>query len=224
MIAGGRGRSSALDNPIRVAVLTPSTALRTGLQQMLGADERITLVAAGSRLSELPEVGEGALDVLIITPAAARGVGLAEALEPAGPVAVLILAEDDRGELPELPPIRGQPWGLLPLDVEAETLAAAVIALFEGLAVAPPEWLSRRAQRREAGAEKDGGAGEALTPRESEVLAQLALGLTNKQIALTLGISEHTVKYHISSIYAKLGVMNRAEAVRVGVGRGWIAV
>jgi len=56
------------------------------------------------------------------------------------------------------------------------------------------------------------------------VLQQLALGLTNKQIALALGMSEHTAKYHISSIYSKLGVLNRAEAVREGVRRGWLRI
>jgi len=53
-------------------------------------------------------------------------------------------------------------------------------------------------------------------------LQLLAHGLANKQIAIRLGISEHTVKFHISSIYAKLGVTNRTEAVRVGVQRGLV--
>ena len=56
------------------------------------------------------------------------------------------------------------------------------------------------------------------------MLQLLAQGLANKQIALALGISEHTVKFHISSIYAKLGATNRAEAVRLGVLRGLIVL
>jgi DNA-binding NarL/FixJ family response regulator len=63
---------------------------------------------------------------------------------------------------------------------------------------------------------------EALTERENEVLQLLAQGLANKQIALALGISEHTVKFHISAIYAKLGANNRTEAVRLGVQRGLV--
>jgi DNA-binding NarL/FixJ family response regulator len=48
--------------------------------------------------------------------------------------------------------------------------------------------------------------------------------LANKQISLALGISEHTVKFHVSSIYAKLGVTNRTEAVRLGIQRGLVSV
>ncbi|HKH76039.1 MAG TPA: LuxR C-terminal-related transcriptional regulator, partial [Rubrobacteraceae bacterium] len=62
------------------------------------------------------------------------------------------------------------------------------------------------------------------TSRESEVLALLALGLPNKTIAHRLAISEHTVKFHVSSIYAKLGVTNRAEAVSQGARRGLISL
>jgi two-component system, NarL family, response regulator YdfI len=56
------------------------------------------------------------------------------------------------------------------------------------------------------------------------VLQLLALGLSNKQIAARLSISEHTVKFHTSSIYTKLGVAGRTEAVRAGVQRGLISL
>ena len=65
---------------------------------------------------------------------------------------------------------------------------------------------------------------EALTPREREVLDLLADGVGNREIAQTLGISEHTVKFHVSSIYTKLNVTNRAEAVSAGLRGGWIAL
>jgi DNA-binding NarL/FixJ family response regulator len=56
------------------------------------------------------------------------------------------------------------------------------------------------------------------------VLQLLAQGLANKQIALTLGISEHTVKFHISGVYSKLGATNRTEAVRLGVRKGLVVL
>lgn len=65
---------------------------------------------------------------------------------------------------------------------------------------------------------------ESLTPREREVLAWLAEGLPNKAIAARLGISEHTVKFHVASIYGKLDASTRAEAVRRGLRRGLIAL
>jgi two-component system, NarL family, response regulator YdfI len=59
-----------------------------------------------------------------------------------------------------------------------------------------------------------------LSPRESEVLNLLAAGLGNKEIAWQLKISEHTAKFHVTSIFNKLNVSSRAEAVTVGVRRG----
>jgi len=63
-----------------------------------------------------------------------------------------------------------------------------------------------------------------LSEREIEVLGLLAQGKANKQIAAMLSISEHTVKFHVSSIFTKLNVTNRAEAVRQGVRGGWVAL
>ena len=65
---------------------------------------------------------------------------------------------------------------------------------------------------------------EELTDREGEILQLLARGLANKQIAAHLGISEHTVKFHVSAIYSKLGVTNRTEAVSRGARLGLIVL
>ena len=65
---------------------------------------------------------------------------------------------------------------------------------------------------------------EPLTSREVEVLQFVAQGLANKQIALALAISEHTVKFHISALYGKLGATNRTEAVRLASRRGLITL
>ena len=65
---------------------------------------------------------------------------------------------------------------------------------------------------------------EPLTAREKEVLQHMAEGLANKQIALALGISEHTVKFHLSALYAKLGAASRTEAVKRGIELGLISL
>jgi DNA-binding CsgD family transcriptional regulator len=65
---------------------------------------------------------------------------------------------------------------------------------------------------------------ESLTAREKEVLQLMAEGLANKQIAMRLSISEHTVKFHLSSLYSKLGVSSRTEAVKRGLGLGLISL
>lgn len=69
---------------------------------------------------------------------------------------------------------------------------------------------------------EQGDAAEPLTPREREVIGLLAQGLQNKEIALELSISERTVKFHVSSILAKLGAGNRTEAVALAAQKGLV--
>jgi two-component system, NarL family, nitrate/nitrite response regulator NarL len=107
-------------------------------------------------------------------------------------------------------------WGVLPTEASAEELIAAIHALSQGLVVGTAALLfATENEPLERGP---------LTERETEVLGLLARGLANKQIAASLGISEHTVKFHVSSIYTKLNVTNRAEAVSAGLRGGWIAL
>jgi two-component system, NarL family, response regulator YdfI len=97
--------------------------------------------------------------------------------------------------------------------VDRAELADAVVTL-------PPAGgsLSRRS------AEREGGLIESLTAREHDVLALLADGLPNREIAHALAISEHTVKFHLASIFGKLGVSTRTEAVQRGVRLGVIEI
>jgi ATP/maltotriose-dependent transcriptional regulator MalT len=78
--------------------------------------------------------------------------------------------------------------------------------------------LSRRS------AEREGGLIESLTTREHDVLALVADGLSNREVAHQLAISEHTVKFHLASVFGKLGVSTRTEAVQRGVRLGIIEI
>ena len=100
--------------------------------------------------------------------------------------------------------------GLLLRDAGAGRLAAALAAAAQGLQVVDPELAPGLLPAR--GPDVDQPA-EPLTPRELEVLQLLADGLPNKTIAARLGISEHTVKFHVNAILGKLGVQSRTEAV-----------
>jgi DNA-binding CsgD family transcriptional regulator len=100
--------------------------------------------------------------------------------------------------------------------VDRAELAEAVITLPPGIGIGGS--LSRRS------AEREGGLIEALTAREHDVLALLADGLPNRDIAHALAISEHTVKFHLASIFGKLGVSTRTEAVQRGVRLGVIQI
>lgn len=206
---------------IRLAILAPTPALRSGLRAMLAPDERIQVLAEAATPGNLEELS--ALDVLII---AGEGYSL-EALRPAlenaeAPPALLLLSEETTAarSLAGLP-LRA--WGLLPPEAGEEELLAAVAALHEGLLAAAPALVQPLFGPTPAFAETYELA-EELTDRESQVLQQLAQGFPNKQIALQLAISDHTVKFHVSAIYAKMGVTNRTEAVRRGVRLGLIVL
>lgn len=112
--------------------------------------------------------------------------------------------------------------GALPRDVEGPTLALALIAASQGLAVFDP---ALRPSAQAAPREESGSlAGTTLTPRELEVLTLLAEGLPNKTIARRLEISEHTVKFHVNAVLAKLNAQSRTEAAVRAARVGLIAL
>jgi len=219
---------------VRIAIIAPTLALRAGLQTLLGFPASPAqaespaglLVYAAASLEEFAAANVAA-DVLLVSADTLNETALQLVLEQE-PERPGVLALDDRTETLHL--LAGLPlsgWCLLPADATADELLAGLNAVAAGLAVAPAALLSGTLRRTSvteplftAGIAHEDGL--ALTERESQVLQHLARGLANKQIALALGISEHTVKFHVSAIYAKLGAANRTEAVRAGVQRGLI--
>ena len=190
---------------IRVLLNVSSPALRAGLRALLSSDKAIKVV--NDALDE-----ENEADVIITS---ASPVSL-PAIETAPPPSTGILFLS--GDQPNIEEMRRltRAWGILPTDTSAEELIAAVHALSQGLIVGTSTLLFE--------SESEPLSHGPLTERELEVLGLLAKGLANKQIAVALGISEHTVKFHVSSIYTKLNVTNRTEAVRAGLRGGWIAL
>ncbi|MGC2400393.1 MAG: response regulator transcription factor [Acidobacteriaceae bacterium] len=105
---------------------------------------------------------------------------------------------------------------VLPLEVTVHQLVTAIFATVAGLAVSipePPTVFSDGMRMTED-----------LTAREVEILRLMARGQTNKQMAAQLHISQHTAKFHVSSVLAKLGARTRTEAVTIGMTRGLVAI
>jgi DNA-binding NarL/FixJ family response regulator len=116
-------------------------------------------------------------------------------------------------------------WALLSRDAGSAMIAGAARAAASGLLVLDPSaasLLGSRTDAATAGELAEAPAVEALTPRETEVLQWMAQGLPNKVIAARLGVSLHTIKFHVVSILAKLGAASRTEAVTIGVRTGLI--
>jgi len=200
---------------IHVLLNVSSPALRAGLRALLSSDDAIKVVNDSlADDTEADVVITSASRVSLPDPSTSLRAG--NEADPPSSAATLLLSDDPLNVREMRRSFRA--WGVLPTDVSGEELIAAVHALSQGLIVGTSTLLF------ESEAESEPLSHGPLTDRESEVLGLLAKGLANKQIAVALGISEHTVKFHVSSIYTKLSVTNRTEAVREGLRGGWIAL
>jgi len=208
---------------ILIWVVAPSAAMRIGLRSLLQEDEDLEVMGDSASLAEFANHST-AVDVLLLTEDGASPGGLRLEHTPERSQPAMLLLTDQPGYARELIELPWRAWGLLPLDASSGELSAAVHALDEGLLVGIPALLKPTFTRVVSAGDERLADGESLTPREVEVLQYLAQGMANKQISLALRISEHTVKFHVSSIYAKLGVTNRTEAVRVGIQRGLVVL
>ena len=203
----------------RVLIAAPTPALRAGLRALLATaelqvvGETSTLVGPAVDLSDVDVV---VADELLL-------VGAARLNLEDGRVGLVVLSNDDRSvEALRALPLRG--WGIAAPDATAAELQAAVMAAAQGMVVLPLALTERLlGQRTMAGALAEPLA-EPLTAREREVLELVGQGLSNKLIARALQISEHTVKFHVSSIYTKLGASSRTDAVSRGARYGLITL
>ncbi len=200
-----------------IAALTP--ALRAGLRALLATPD-VQVVGEASTLTGLASVVAG-VDVLVV---AEEGLLKDVTRAVAGEDRLGLVALTDDGRVAttlRALPLRG--WAILPPDASLAELHAAVVATAHGLIVLPATLADGLLEHHAASAALDlGPLDEPLTPREREVLDLLSQGLSNKLIARRLGISEHTVKFHVSAIYAKLGAVSRADAVSRGARHGLI--
>jgi DNA-binding NarL/FixJ family response regulator len=196
---------------IRVAIFATNTMLQAGLQALLDGYAELELVVVEDPMD---------CDVLLLCGASTwRDSNLIETplLEPHP--ALLIIA-DDIEPYRALLESAGGGIGILPEDASKQEITAAIHALSVGL-VSGSAALLRRLFDYDNLVHTDAPMlAQDLTSREGEVLELLFLGLLNKEIADRLEISEHTVKYHISSIFTKLRVSNRVEAIRAGIQLG----
>jgi len=193
---------------IRTVVSASSALARAGLAAIVRGDARLALVAELSP-HELPR-NVAAFDPDVVLeqrdgpgdPTRLPSVALVD--DPREAWAAETFGGDERG-----------PRAILARDSAPEEIVAAIVAVAAGLVAVQPRALGSRFEPAR-------GDGERLTSREIDVLGELARGAPNKTIAARLGISEHTVKFHIASIFAKLAVASRTEAVTQGVRLGLI--
>jgi DNA-binding NarL/FixJ family response regulator len=203
----------------RVFLVAPTPVTRAGLRSMLANADGTEVRVVGEAPSPTDSSALPQADVVLLADE--------ELLEEAsitvaedGTQALVLISEEEHA-VSRLRAMQLKGWGVVPPDAPPEELTAAVAAAGQGLIVLPKTLTERLLQEPTPSVEE---LSEALTGREREVLDLLGRGLSNKLIARELHISEHTVKFHISSLYAKLGVNNRAEAVSRGARHGLISL
>ena len=204
----------------RVLIAANSAVVRARLESRLAAATTLEVLGSLS-LSAVPaQLEKLQPDVLLLDLDAREDESMSLALNPGiGPLVVLT---DDTDNTWAIEVLRSGTRAILPRDATFAEIVAAIEASAAGLVVLHPHALPALFPHREQ-PELD-PAEQILTPREVEVLRMMAEGLGNKEIASRLLISDHTVKFHISSIFAKLGVSSRTEAVMAGIRQGLIMI
>ena len=215
--------SEATPRPIRIAVADDHPVVRDGLVAMLETQSDFHIVgaaASGSEALALVESHDPDVLLLDLEMPELDGVGVLERLEGArSRVRVIVFTVFDTDERIIAAVEAGAAGYLLKGAPRADVFAAVRVVASGGSLLAP---LATSAVLRRVRGDVPPSAGPSLTPREQVVLEHLARGLGNKQIAAQLGIAERTVKFHVSSVFTKLGAANRTEAVTRAAQAGLI--
>lgn len=218
------GASGDRGAPVRVMVVDDHTLFRRGLIALLSADPRLAVVGeaadAAAALARAPSIRP---DVILLDNhlPGATGIDALPGLREAVPevrVLMLTVSEDERDLARAL---SAGAAGYLLKTAEADWLVAAILRVVDGESVVSPEMTSKLvAALRRAAAPAAPGPAEALSPREREILREIARGHSNKEIARTLDIAETTVKVHVQNVLRKLDLPSRVHAALYAVERG----
>jgi len=212
---------------IRVFIIAQSIVTQAGLAALLAPDLEIagairpaSISSTNTLCSEAIEASDATVILLEQDALPTAHVSLSASFSEIEIPIVLLLGDSSAvASLPEgfAEILQSGVRSILPSDVSREQLIEAIKATSGGLTVLHPDLVESLFVPTVRSSEP-----VPLTPREIEVLRMLAEGMGNRAIAQHLNLSEHTVKFHISSIFSKLDVSSRTEAVILGAKQGWI--
>ena len=211
------------DAKIRILVADDHPMLREGLVAVLSTQPDFEIVGEASDGSEVVRLARRlGPDVILLDLEMPNldGVAALERLRDSGSETrtIVFTAYDTNERI--LGSLRAGARGYLLKGASRKEIFDAIRTVYSGDSLLGPAVTTRLLEHLERGDEQ--GPSNDLTPREIEVLALLARGRKNSEIARTLFIGERTVKFHVSSILAKLGAGNRTEAARIAVRRGLV--
>ncbi|MCA9914713.1 MAG: response regulator transcription factor [Anaerolineae bacterium] len=209
-----------MNETIQVLIIADSLLARAGLAALLDTAESCDVLGQASFAQVADTVYEYRPDVLLVDlgwQAQANSEDLRQLVTAGVPIVALIQdVEDAASVLRTL--TQAVAFGLLLSDSEPTSLALALQTVYNGMVVLEPTLVGELA----ATEANNDPLTESLTERENEVLQLLAQGMTNKAIAHQLGITDHTVKFHVNAIMTKLNAQSRTEAVVRAVRAGLI--
>ena len=208
---------------IRIVLAEDHHVVRAAIASLLAKEDDIEVVGEIPEAAALVSTVEALRPDVLLLDAHMPGhkvIESARALRARHPrVKILVLSAYNRREY-VMGLLGAGASGYMLKDDPSESLAAAIRAVAEGR-----RWLSPRVTELlvSSAAGRERPLVEELTEREAEVLRLMATGLRNERIAEALEITEQTVKNHVRSIFGKLGVETRVEAVLWAVGQGWVS-
>jgi two-component system, NarL family, response regulator YdfI len=212
---------------LRILIAASSEAMGAGLEALLAEHSGLETVGRWQGLSDLASQVEAQQPDVVLWELESPDEETLPVLEAVGagprPPALVVLTDDVHGTWAfEL--LHAGVQAILPRQAHAPQIVAAIEAAATGLVVLSPDTMEALLLLSSVPRALPDASQQALTPREMEVLSMLAEGAGNKTIAWRLGISEHTVKFHLSSIFGKLNASSRTEAVTLAIRQGLIMV
>jgi DNA-binding NarL/FixJ family response regulator len=218
------------DGPIRILLVDDHAMVRRGMRDFLSLDDDIEVVGeASDGLEAVERATELRPDIVVMDLMMPNldGIDATSRIKASLPEIEVIALTSFIEEARVVAAIEAGASGFLLKDAEADELAAAIRAAAAGEMHLDPAIAGIVARRMRDGVRGDGAGGNgepdgigSLTARERDVLARVARGLPNRQIADDLGITERTARTHVSNILAKLGLASRTQAALLAVQHG----
>lgn len=198
----------------RLVIIDDHPAFREGVALTIGTEPDMTIVGEGESAEDAVRLAAELRPDILLLDLDIPGSGLAviQAICAASPASEVLVLTASTSESNLLACLRAGARGYALKGVSASELAKIMRAVRSGEGYVPPALAARLLAHPPAPSPATAATIEELSEREQQILGQVADGLSNRQIALTLGLTEKTIKNHMTGIMQKLGVRNRVEA------------
>jgi two-component system, NarL family, response regulator YdfI len=219
--------SAAAGTRIRVSISASSAIRRAGLESIIANSSITQLVGSMYGIDALERhLRQFQPDVVVadLEHADSRWISHSPGLDEEQPAVNVVALIDAPGVPWVTRALRANVKAILNRDAPPEDILSAIESTYSGLVVLEPDVIDTVLGSVRLTTTNPPALSQALTEREIEVLQLLAEGVGNKVIATRLNISEHTVKFHISSVLSKMGAASRTEAVTQGIRNGLILI